>query len=46
MISRNPEFRAVGCEVVHSVEEALELTKDEDEVFVDRGGDDLQEIMG
>lgn len=38
MISRNPEFQAVGCEVVHSVEEALELTKDEDEVFVTGGG--------
>ena len=34
VISRNPEFEAAGCEVVHSVEEALELTKNEDEVFV------------
>ena len=32
------EFEAAGCEVVHSVEEALELTKNEDEVFVTGGG--------
>ena len=38
VISRNPEFEAAGCEVVHSVEEALELTKNEDEVFVTGGG--------
>lgn len=38
VISRNPEYKAEGCEVVHSVEEALILTKDEDEVFVTGGG--------
>lgn len=46
VISRNPEFEAAGCEVVHSVEEALELTKNEDEVIRDRGRDDLQEVVG
>ena len=40
VISRNPVYKAEGCEVVRGVEEALELTKGEDEVFVifGRGG--------
>lgn len=38
VITRNLNFKAEGCEVVHSVEEALALTKDEDEVFVTGGG--------
>ena len=38
VISRNLEFEAAGCEVAHSVEEALELTKNEDEVFVTGAG--------
>ena len=29
VISRNPDYKAEGCEVVRSVEEALELTKGE-----------------
>lgn len=38
VISGNKEYEAEGCEVVHSVEEALEMTKHEDEVFVTGGG--------
>lgn len=38
VITRNPEYVAEGCEVVHSIGEALEVTRDEDEVFVTGGG--------
>lgn len=38
VISRNPEFLAMGCEVVKSIEEALQCVKDEEEVFIIGGG--------
>lgn len=44
VISRNPEYKAEGCEVVRGVEEALELTKGEDEVFVTGGGTIYKEL--
>lgn len=44
VISRNPDYKAVGCEVVRGVEEALELTKGEDEVFVTGGGTIYKEL--
>ena len=44
VISRNPDYRAEGCEVVRGVEEALELTKGEDEVFVTGGGTIYKEL--
>lgn len=44
VISRNPDYRAEGCEVVLGVEEALELTKGEDEVFVTGGGTIYKEL--
>lgn len=34
VLSRNPEYYAKGCVVTHSLMEALEAAKDEDEVFV------------
>lgn len=44
VISRNPDYKAAGCEVVRGVEEALELTKGEDEVFVTGGGTIYKEL--
>lgn len=38
VISRNPDFRAAGCEMAGSIEQALELVKNEDEVFIIGGG--------
>lgn len=38
VISRNPEFVAEGCEVVRSVESALEIAQDDPQVFVIGGG--------
>lgn len=34
VISRNHTFRAAGCEVVASIDEALEKVKEEEEVFL------------
>lgn len=38
IISRNTDLTINGCEVVHSVEAALELCKDEKEIFIIGGG--------
>jgi dihydrofolate reductase len=38
VITRSEEFQANDCEVVNSIEEALELAKDDEEVFVIGGG--------
>lgn len=44
VISRNPHFQAEGCDVVHSLEKAVELAKSrgESETFV-IGGSDIYE---
>ena len=34
IISRNKEYRAAGCIVVNSLEKALQISKEEEEVFV------------
>lgn len=39
IISRNPELRIEGCEVVGSLDEALQLVSDEKEVFIIGGGE-------
>ncbi len=39
VISRNTAYKDHGCSVVHSLEEALESTKDQEEVFVIGGGE-------
>lgn len=44
VISRNTDYKAEGCEVVRSIEEALELTKHEDEVFITGGGTIYKEL--
>ena len=38
VITGNPAFHADGCEVAHGIEEALAMTRDEEEVFVTGGG--------
>jgi dihydrofolate reductase len=44
IISRNPNFQAKGCEVVSSINNALELAKDDDEVMI-MGGASFYEQM-
>ena len=44
VISRNPSFVAKGCELVDSIEKALELAKDEEEVFIIGGGTIYREL--
>ncbi len=39
IITRNTEFKADGCDVVNSIEAALELCKGEQEVFITGGGE-------
>lgn len=38
VISRNPQYVAQGCEVVHSLEEGVTLTRDNQRLFVIGGG--------
>lgn len=38
IISRNPAYRAEGCEVVESIDDALKLVEDENESFIVGGG--------
>ena len=44
IVSRNNEFQAEGCEVVDSIDAALELAKNDDEVMV-MGGASFYEQM-
>ncbi len=34
VITSNKDYQAAGCVIVHSVEQALEATKDSDEIFI------------
>jgi len=34
IISRNPNYQAAGCDVVHSIEEALKLVRESEEVML------------
>ncbi|MCA9411627.1 MAG: dihydrofolate reductase, partial [Candidatus Omnitrophica bacterium] len=38
VVSRNPSYEAEGCEVAHSIEEAIDWTMDADEVMILGGG--------
>lgn len=38
VITRNPDYRAEGCELAGSVDEALKMTEGEEEVFITGGG--------
>lgn len=44
VISRDPNYQAEGCEVVHSPEEALEITKNDGEVMI-MGGAKIYEAF-
>jgi dihydrofolate reductase len=48
IITRNPEFRAEGCSIVRSVDEALDLAKSrgESEVFICGGSQIYAETIG
>ncbi len=39
VITRNKNYIAEGCKVCHSIEEALELSKDQEKVYVIGGGE-------
>ncbi|MDE7373925.1 MAG: dihydrofolate reductase [Odoribacter sp.] len=44
VISRNPDFRPEGCEVVPGIADALRLAADEEEVFIIGGGTIYREM--
>ena len=45
VITRNPNYRAEGATVCKSVEEALELCKDDEKVFVIGGGEIYKQLL-
>lgn len=45
VITREPDYKALGCIVVHSLEEALQQTKSADEVFIIGGGQIYAEAL-
>lgn len=38
IISRNPDYKAEGCEVVNSIDAAIELLSDDEEIMIIGGG--------
>jgi len=45
VISSQPDYKAEGCEIVHSLDEALAAARDTDEVFIIGGSQIYQESM-
>lgn len=45
VITREPNYKALGCIVVHSLDEALRQTKGADEVFIIGGGQIYSEAL-
>ncbi len=45
IVSRNPNFQADGCEVVPSINDALSLAKNDDEVMIMGGASFYQQIL-
>lgn len=45
IVTRDPEYQAEGCTVVHSIEEALEVANETDEVFVIGGANIYQQTL-
>nr|AIA12458.1 Dihydrofolate reductase [uncultured bacterium] len=45
VVTRNQNYHAKGCEVVTSIQEALDLAKDADEVFIIGGAAIYDQIM-
>lgn len=48
VVTRNPEFKAEGCSIAHSVANAIELARDrgEDEVFICGGAQIYEKTIG
>jgi dihydrofolate reductase len=45
VITRQTDYQAEGCEVVHSPEEALQLAKNDSEIFIIGGGTIYQQML-
>ena len=45
VITRNPQFSAEGCEIVNTIEEALTICSDHDELMLIGGASLYQQIM-
>ena len=47
VITREPDYSASGCEVVHSLDEAIKLaqTKDDKEIFIIGGGEIFKQAL-
>lgn len=45
IITRNKNYTQEGCKVVHSLEEAIEITKDNDEVYLIGGAQIYKEAL-
>ena len=45
VITRNPDISISGCEVVDSIEKALSITKDEEEVMVIGGANLFEQLL-
>lgn len=45
VMSRNKSLKIDGCEVVHSIDEAIELVKNETEVFIIGGGNIYNQML-
>jgi dihydrofolate reductase len=45
VVTRNADYQAVGADVVHSLDEAFELVKDTDDIFVIGGGQIYAEAL-
>jgi len=45
VVTRNRDYRAAGCLIAHSVDEALKIAKDDPEIFVIGGADIFRETL-
>lgn len=45
IITRNTEFKAEGCKVIHSIEEVLELNQKDKELFIIGGAEIFKEVL-
>ncbi len=45
ILTRDPSYRAPGCVVVHTLDEALEQTQNADEIFVIGGADIYRQFL-
>jgi dihydrofolate reductase len=43
VVTRNKDYKADGVEIIHSIKEALDLVKNEDEVFI-IGGEEIYKL--